>query len=66
MMLANGARPVPVPSKYSVLPGVRLSCTSVPTGLRPTRIESPTWMFCSRDVSGPFATLMLKNSSSGS
>ena len=34
----------------------------VPTGLVPTRISSPTFKFCSRDVKGPSCTLMLKNS----
>jgi hypothetical protein len=35
---------------------------SVPVGFRLTRISSPTCRCCRRDVSGPFATLMLKNS----
>ena len=36
--------------------------TSVPVGLRPTRIASPTRMCCSSEVSGPACTLMLRNS----
>ena len=33
--------------------------TSVPVGLRPTMIESPTWMCCRREVSGPSGTLVI-------
>jgi hypothetical protein len=64
--LAKGARPVPVESSSRRLPGTRLSGISVPVALRPTRMVSPSLIFCSLDVSGPSATLMLKNSSSSS
>ena len=53
-MLAKGARPVPVPRRYRLRPGVRLSCTRVPTGLRPTRSVSPGLRCCRREVSGPW------------
>ena len=60
---ALGANPVPVPSRYRFLPGRRLSRISVPVGLRPTRMRSPSCRCRSRDVSGPSGTLMEKNSS---
>ncbi|CPH83326.1 Uncharacterised protein [Bordetella pertussis] len=34
----------------------------MPTGLRLTRMVSPSLRCCSREVSGPFCTLMLRNS----
>jgi hypothetical protein len=40
---------------------MRLSVISVPVALRPTRISSPSRIFCSFEVSGPSATLMEKN-----
>src|SRR6516164_4933210 len=47
-------------------PASRLSVTSVPVALRPTRMMSPSLIFCRRDVNGPSATLIEKNSSSSS
>ena len=66
MMLMNGARPVPVANRYRFFAGSRSVSTSVPVGLRPISTSSPTCRCCSREVSGPFGTLMLKNSSSSS
>ncbi|MNY62466.1 hypothetical protein D3C86_1992790 [compost metagenome] len=63
MIDRNGARPVPVASSHSVLPGSRLSTSSVPVGFLPTKIWSPSRRCCRREVSGPSGTLMLKNSS---
>ncbi|MNC73299.1 hypothetical protein D3C75_1244740 [compost metagenome] len=60
--LMNGARPVPVPSRYRCLPGSRSLRISVPVGLRLTFSSSPGCRCCRREVSGPFGTLMLKNS----
>ena len=37
-----------------------------PVALRPTSTVSPGWIRCSREVSGPSGTLMLKNSSDSS
>ena len=59
-MLRNGARPVPVPSRNRVRPGRKLSITSVPVGLRPTRISSPSRRCWRREVSGPSGTLIEK------
>ena len=62
----DGASPVPVPSRYRLRPGSRLSSTSVPVGFLPTMIGSPTFRCCSFEVSGPSWTLIEKNSSSSS
>ncbi len=46
--------------------GQQLSRTRVPVALRLTTIGSPTLRCWSLEVSGPFATLIEKNSSSSS
>mgnify|MGYP002335868369 CR=1 FL=1 len=62
--LSQGARPVPVPIRNSRSPPVRASRTRVPVGFLPIRTVSPATIFCRREVRGPSATLMEKNSSS--
>ena len=64
--LRAAANPVPVLISQRFRPGRRLSSTSVPVGLRLTRISSPTLICCRREVSGPSGTLIEKNSSSSS
>ena len=44
--------------QIEVRPGSRLSTTSVPVGLRPTRTGSSTLTCCRREVSGPSGTLI--------
>ena len=58
----NGASPVPELNRYRRLPGFRSRSSSVPVGLRLMRTSSPGLTCCSREVSGPSGTLMLKNS----
>ncbi|MNL40328.1 hypothetical protein D3C87_1626710 [compost metagenome] len=62
MTLMNGARPVPVLSRYKCLPGFKSSSTSVPVGFLLMMISSPSFRCCNCEVSGPSGTLMLKNS----
>ncbi|MNE59913.1 hypothetical protein D3C80_1550340 [compost metagenome] len=62
--LNQGARPVPVPIRNRRRPGFSASSTRVPVGFLPIKTSSPGRISTRRDVSGPSATRMEKNSSS--
>ena len=55
---AKGAMPVLVDIKYRRLLGNNASRTNVPTGLGRIITSSPNFIFCNRDVNGPFWTLI--------